>query len=756
MRLSAGKKLGPYEILAPLGAGGMGEVYRARDTRLGREVAVKVLPALSAGSAEAMQRFEREAQAVAALSHPNVLSLHDFGNEDGVSYAVMELLEGETLRERLSAAAVPPRKAVDYAQQMARGLAAAHDRGIVHRDLKPDNVFLTRDGIVKILDFGLARPADERAGSIGSGAQASLTASGSVVGTPGYMSPEQIRGKPVDQRSDLFALGVILYEMLTGVRAFQGENAVETMMAVLQNDPPLSAGRGVPPELAEIVLHSLEKSPEDRFQSARDLAFALQREPSSPKAGPGASATISGVGPSLEASIAVLPFRNMSTGADAEYFSDGMTEEIINALAGIEALQVASRTSAFAFKGKDTDIRQIGRDLGVRTVLEGSVRQAGQRLRITAQLIDVSNGYHLWSDKFDREMQDVFAVQDEIALAIAAALKVRLLPAQEESLVAPGTQNIEAYNRYLKGRYFFNQRASKKAVAEFEAAIALDPRFATAYTGLADAYGTWGFYGGVPTLEASVKARAAVRKAQELEPDSSDVHIALGIFDQYYGWDVDREERHLRRAIELTPRSAEAHSWLACALSFTPRVEEALEIGRQAVELEPLSANVHVNAAWPYFFVGRYAQAIDGFRKALDVDSSAVYALWALGMGCQAAGRHEEGIAALEKLSVMTGHEMSWSLSLLASSLATSDRTEAARAVLAEIEGLTARGYVPPLHLAFVRAALGEGAAAMELLGRGIAERNALAWVWPRLSPVFAALRPDPGFQQLLAGIHPE
>ena len=754
MRLSAGKKLGPYEILAPLGAGGMGEVYRARDTRLGREVAVKVLPALSAGSAEAMQRFEREAQAVAALSHPNVLSLHDFGNEDGVSYAVMELLEGETLRERLGSAAIPPRKAVDYAQQMARGLAAAHDRGIVHRDLKPDNVFLTRDGIVKILDFGLARPADERSSSASGSQGASLTASGTVVGTPGYMSPEQIRGKPVDQRSDLFALGVILYEMLTGTRAFQGENAVETMMAVLQTDPPLSAGRGVPPELSEIVLHSLEKSPEDRFQSARDLAFALQREPSSPKAG--ASTTTSGAGHSLVASIAVLPFRNMSTGADAEYFSDGMTEEIINALAGIEALQVASRTSAFAFKGKDTDIRQIGRDLGVGTVLEGSVRQSGQRLRITAQLIDVSNGYHLWSEKFDREMQDVFAVQDEIALSIAAALKVRLLPAQEASLVEPGTRDIEAYNRYLKGRYFFNQRASKKAVAEFEAAVAADPRFALAYTGLADAYGTWGFYGGVSTLEASAKARAAVRKAQELEPDSSDVHIALGIFDHYYGWDMEREERHFRRAIELAPKSAEAYSWLACQLALIPRTEEALVLGRRAVELEPLSANVHVNAAWPHFFVQRYDLAIDGFHKALEVDSSAVYALWALGMACQAAGRHEEGISALEKLSVLTGREMPWSLCLLASSLATSGRVEAARAVLSEIEGLGAKHYVPPLHLAFVRAGLGEADAALELLGRAIADRNTLCWVWPRLSPVFDALRKEPGFPQLLAGIHPE
>ena len=756
MTLAAGTKLGPYEILSPLGAGGMGEVYRARDTRLGREVAVKVLPELTAGCAEALARFEREAQAVAALSHPNILAIHDFGREGGVAYCVMELLEGESLRERLGASAIPPRKAVEYAQQIARGLAAAHDRGIVHRDLKPDNVFLTRDGLVKILDFGLARPAGETALS-GAGPQASLTESGTVVGTPGYMSPEQIRGKPVDQRSDLFALGAILYEMLTGQRAFQRGNPVETMMAVLQDDPPLPAGRGVPAELSDIVTHSLEKSPEDRFQSARDLAFALQvgeREWSSPKAV--VSAVTAGPAQAHEASIAVLPFRNMSAGPDAEYFSDGMTEEIINALAGIDALRVASRTSAFAFKGKDTDIRQIGRDLGVRTVLEGSVRQAGQRLRITAQLIDVSNGYHVWTERYDREMQDIFAVQDEISLAIAAALKVRLLPAQEESLVSPGTRDIEAYNLYLKGRYFFNQRASKKAIAEFEAAIARDPRFAAAYTGVADAYGTFGFYGGISTLEASAKARAAARKAQELEPDSAEVHLALGIFDHYYGWDIEREERHFRRSIELAPRSAAGYSWLACQLATILRTDEALELGRRGVELEPLSANVHVNAAWPHYFARRYGEAVDGFRKAVDVDPAGVYGLFALGMACQADGRHEEATAVFEKLVVLTSREMPWALAVYGGSLASAGRRAEAQELLAELERLSHREYVPPLHVALVHVQLGDTESALASLGRALEERNAFFWGLVRSSPIFDPLRPDPRFQKILAGIRSE
>ncbi len=753
--ISAGTRLGPYEILSPLGAGGMGEVYRARDTRLGREVAVKVLPELSAGSPDALARFEREARAVAALSHPNILAIHDFGRDRGVSYCVMELLEGESLRQRLDASAIPPRKAVEYAQQIARGLAAAHDRGIVHRDLKPDNVFLTRDGIVKILDFGLARQAGEPSSS-GSGPRASLTASGTVLGTPGYMSPEQIRGKPVDQRSDLFALGAILFEMLTGQRAFQRDSPVETMMAVLQEDPSPSAGRGIPAELVEIVTHCLEKGPEDRFQSARDLAFALQvgeREASGPRS------TTAGAARPAEASgtsIAVLPFRNMSPERETEYFSDGMTEEIINALTGIAALRVAARTSSFAFKGKDTDVRQIGRELAVKTVLEGSVRQAGQKIRITAKLIDVATGYHVWSERYDREMMDVFEVQDEISRAIAGALKLRLAPAQEESLVEPGTRDVEAYNRYLKGRYFFNQRASKKAIAEFEAAIARDPSFAEAYTGLADSYGIFGFYGGIPTLEAFAKARAAATRAQELEPESAEGHLALGILDHYYGWDLEREERHLRRSIELAPRKAAGCSWLAILLAATDRTDEALELGRRGVELEPLSANAQVNATWPYFFTRQLDEAVKGFRRAVHVDPAAIYALWSLGLACRLSGLHDEGIAALEKLVALTGREMPWALALYAGSLGAAGRTGEARKVIAELENSPKLGYVPPLHLAFARIALGEKEATLELLARALEERNALFWAWTRTSPVFDSIKAEPRFQDLLTRIRPE
>ncbi|HEY6928862.1 MAG TPA: serine/threonine-protein kinase, partial [Thermoanaerobaculia bacterium] len=434
--IEGGSRLGPYEVLSTLGSGGMGEVYRGRDTRLSRDVAIKVLPDRLAQDADALARFEREAKAVAALSHPNILAIHDFGEDRGISYAVMELLEGETLRQRLNAADLPVRKALEIALQIAQGLAAAHERGVVHRDLKPENIFLTRDGVVKILDFGLAKPFKQPLDAAGreqaaagqhptarnaftSAPTIAPTVPGVILGTVGYMSPEQVRGQEVDHRSDVFSFGAILYELLTGQRAFRKESEIETMMAILREEPQeISRAAAVSVELAEIVGHCLEKSPEERYQSARDLAFALrvvEREGRLTEA----TRTISGSGPvprsANEQSIAVLPFRNMSTDKENEYFSDGMTEEIINALTKIEALRVASRTSSFAFKGKDEDVRKIGAALGVRTVLEGSVRQSGRKIRGTAQLINVDDGYHLWSDRFDREIEDVFAVQDEIA-----------------------------------------------------------------------------------------------------------------------------------------------------------------------------------------------------------------------------------------------------------------------------------------------------------------------------------------------------
>jgi serine/threonine protein kinase/Tfp pilus assembly protein PilF len=765
--LASGSRLGPYEILSPLGAGGMGEVFKARDTRLEREVAVKVLPASLVKDAEALARFEREAKAVAALSHPNILAIHDFGMEGGTAYAVMELLEGETLRDKLGAADLPQRKALDWALQIAQGLAAAHERGIVHRDLKPQNLFVTRDGLVKILDFGLAKVGRETAvsGETGSSPTNSPTQPGTVLGTVGYMSPEQVRGAAADHRSDIFSFGAILYEMLAGERAFWRSSDVETMVAILREEPPeLSRpGRPVPAELADVVAHCLEKQPGERFQSARDLAFALkvvEREGrgSCPRKDSGSSrvrGAFAADGEAAQASIAVLPFRNMSSEKENEYFSDGMTEEIINALTKIESLRVPSRTSAFAFKGKNEDVRKIGAALGVRTVLEGSVRQAGRKIRITAQLVDVADGYHFWSERYDRDLEDIFAVQDEIARAIAETLKVQLLPAEESRLASRSTENFEAYNDYLKGRYFFNRREAPEAIVEFERALARDPGYTQAYTGLADSYCIYGFYGGIATREAFAKARASAEKARELEPDSAETHLSLGIVEHYFGWSVDREERELKRAIELAPGSAAAYSWLALRIAFESRAAEALELARQGARLEPHSANVQTNVGWSFFGARRFEEAVSEFRRALHIDPRAPYPLWALGLAYRTLGRHADAVTTLEKAVEVTVKRQSFYLGMLGGAYAAAGRRTEALALLAELSERSSREYVAPLHVAFIHMPLSNADEAVACLEQALTQRNNLMW-WMRECAVFDDIRGDPRFPRLLERVVPE
>ena len=680
----------------------------------------------------------------------------------------MELLEGETLRDRLDGGPIPQRKALDYALQIAQGLAAAHDRGIIHRDLKPRNVFLTRDGLVKILDFGLVsrRPLDaagreQSATTPHPMAGNELTQQGTILGTVGYMSPEQVRGAAADHRSDIFSLGVVLYEMLTGERAFRRGSDVETMMAILHDDPleDSAARKALSAELEEIVDHCLEKNPEERFQSARDLAFALKVAEGR---GSGASrpdsasrpAPAAGLPDPSQASIAVLPFRNMSAEEEKDYFSDGMTEEIITALTRIETLRVASRTSAFAFKGKDEDVRKIGAALGVRTVLEGSVRQAGKRIRISAQLINVADGYHLWSERYDREMDDVFEIQDEISRSIAEALKVRLLPAEEAGISSRGTDNVEAYNDYLKGRYYFNRREAPEAIIEFERALARDPRYTDAYTGLADSYCIYGFYGGIPTLDAFAKARAAAQKARELSPESADAHVSLALVEHYFGWDLEKEEAETKRAIQLAPKSAIAYSWLGLMFAFTDRPAEALEMTKRAPEMEPFSANAQTNVGWAYFGARRFEEAIREFRRALHIDPNAPYPLWAIGLTYMQLARHSEAIAALEKTVEITKRRQSHYVALLGGAYAAAGRRPEALNLLAELTDRSSREYIAPFHLAFLHIPLGNADEAMSCLERACEDRNALAW-WPRTCPFYDPLRAHPRFPALLARIVP-
>ncbi len=722
----------------PLGAGGMGEVYRARDTRLGREVAIKVLPAHLSADEKALARFEREARVVAALSHPNLVAIHDVGNSDGTVFAVMELLEGSTLRDRLESAEIGLARALEWALQIAQGLSAAHEREVVHRDLKPENVFVTNDGNIKLLDFGLARradvvPAPHKAPT------AALTGTGIVLGTVGYLSPEQARGMPADQRSDIFAFGLVLYELVTGRRAFDRGTPTETMAAVLRDEPPPleECGRKIPTEIGDVIRHCLEKEPAQRFRTTRDLVFALRLAERALARAPAASSGVrtAVAERSADPSIAVMLFRTVGGGPDSEYFSEGMTEDVIAALSMVPGLRVAARTSSFAFRGKNDDVRRIGAELGVATVLDGSVRQAGQRLRVTAQLIDVATGYNLWSERWDRDLADVFAVQDELARAIAATLRTRL-PSSTSSpaaspppaqLVAPATRDVAAYDRFLKARYLWNRRRLLECIAELEVAVQRDPTFDEAYTALAEAWAARGFYGGIPSWESWARARAAADRAEEIAPQTDFLALCLGVLEHYYGWNNAREEQLVQLAIARNPTSAEAHFWLALCLGCSGRAEEGLAVAREGVRLEPHSVNNRAAVAWPLLTVGRYEEAATELAAAVALGGSP-FALWTYGTVLSALGRHEEAIAAHREAVALAGQGYSYYVALLANALAQGGRADEARAMLREFDARAAHEYIPPFDRAIVLAGLGEDDAALSELERALRERNAFLW----------------------------
>jgi TolB-like protein/Tfp pilus assembly protein PilF len=583
MTLASGILLGPYEIVSPLGAGGMGEVYRAKDTRLDRDVAIKVLPEAFASDADRLSRFEREAKAVAALNHPNILAIYDYGREGGVAYAVTELLEGANLRDRTASGPMPAREAVGFAAQIARGLSAAHEKGIVHRDVKPENIFVTKGGIAKILDFGLSKTGPA-GGAREAATQSLITSPGTVMGTAGYMSPEQVRGLAVDPRSDIFSLGVVLYEMLSGRRAFAGGSAVETMSAILREDPLSVSGAVLPAGLERIVRRFLEKRPEDRFQTARDAVFALE--------------TLSGGAPAGDAgaaprSIAVLPFADMSPAKDQDYFCEGLAEELIHALTKIPQLRVASRTASFQFRGRGEDLAAAADQLRVEAILEGSVRKAGDRLRVSVQLVNAADGFHLWSERYDRDMSDVFAIQDDITEKVVAALSLVLTERERRAMARPQTRQIDAYDLYLRGRqvhYRGSSRNQRAAIALFEKAVAVDPDYALAYAGIADASVMIYMYHGSHAEDLD-RAEAASLRALQLAPQSAECHASRG-FAASAAKLYDEAEREFGTALALDPNQFEAKYLFGRMRVAQGRIEEAVALWEEAVRIRPDDYNV--------------------------------------------------------------------------------------------------------------------------------------------------------------------
>ena len=794
MTLPAGLRLGHYEIIGPLGAGGMGEVYRARDTRLDRDVAVKVLPERLVGDQEVLARFEREAKAVAALSHPNILAIHDFGSADGIAYAVTELLEGENLRVRMARERLSWRKAVEIGASVADGLSAAHGRGIVHRDLKPDNLFVTSDGHVKILDFGLARSTSLLSGAAATSAptEAGATEPGAILGTAGYMSPEQVRGTPADTRSDIFSLGAVLYEMLTGQRAFSRATPGESLAAILRDQPPEPSRTApdLPAGLDRIVARCLEKSPDERFQTARDLSFALREAVSgsavseahrvAPPPVPArprkrsiaaaasvlglvlASAFVLDVGGLRSKllrsrtepvkSLAVLPLENLSGDPQQDYFADGMTEELIMRLAKLGSLRVASRTSVMGFKATKKKIPEIARELGVDAVVEGSVLRAGDRVKVTAQLIDGTSDRHIWAESYERDLKDVLGLQAEVAQAVAREVGIKLTPQTQAGLAATTRPVLPgAYDAYVRGRHEWNKREGRKlrdAIKIFQESIDADPTYAPAYAGLADCYGALGYSSALPPADAFPRAKAAAERALELDPNLAEAHASLGYAVMYYDWNFPLAEKEYRGAIELNPSYAIGHQWYAYLLMATGRPKESLAQMDIAQRLDPLSVPIHTDQAYMFYYNGQTGPALKAVGMALEMDPKFPIGHFWLGRIYTTQGKFAEAEEEFQKI----GDLRAWTPAMASIGFLYGQwgKPEKAEAILEEFAAMAKAGkYASSYAVALIYAGLKDKERTFALLDKAYAERS--NWlVWLNNDPRWDGVRQDPRFKEVV------
>ncbi len=761
--LAAGTRLGRYEIVGPLGKGGMGVVYRARDTRLGRDVALKIVTERHAGEPVALARFEREARAVAALSHPNILAIYDVGEDRGISFAVTELLDGETLRGRLGRSPLPMNRLLEIANGLAAGLAAAHARGILHRDLKPDNIFLTTDGNVKILDFGLARQQPV-AGEGGATQVTTETATGAVAGTPGYMSPEQLRGETLDARTDIFSLGCVLYEMASGQRAFDRANTGETLAAILRDEPDLLH---IPPNLSPIIARCLEKDRTRRIQSAEDLAVALRvaaaqktqggRYPRRTLAIAAAVLLTAVIAASAYwllftrriDSLAVLPFINASSNPDADHLVEGITESLITSLSRIPDLRVKSRDCVSRYKRAETGPEEAGRELGVRAVVQGRLLLTGDTATISAELIDAGDGSIIWREQHRRPLRDMLSVQEEMSRRISEKLRPTLTREESKRFAKAQTASPEAYQHYLMGRYRWNRRTEstlRSAADCFQQAIEIDPNFAQAWAALADVHNLLGTYGVRAPAESYPRAAVAANRALRLEPGLAEAHASLGWAKFEYEWDWSGAEREFRRAIELNPEYATAHHWYSWYLVTVGRLREAVLSIERARSLDPVSPVIHSRVGLFLYYEGSYQQAIEESRKSIDMDPTFAWGHTGLGSVYLLTGRVEDGVAELEKALTLAERGVI-EMGYLGHAYAVAGRKSEARKLLAEFQDLSAKRFVPSIFRAFIHVGLGEKDQAFAWLEKAHADRGFSCFIADRrLDPV----RQDPRFKEWL------
>ncbi|HEX6159511.1 MAG TPA: protein kinase [Thermoanaerobaculia bacterium] len=759
--LDPGAHIGPYEVLSLLGEGGMGQVYRGRDPRLGRDIAIKIL-ARDGQEKDAAQRLEREARAIAALSHPNIVAVHDVGRHGETFFLVTELLEGKTLRTALEESRMSWRRAVEIGVEVADGLAAAHAKAIVHRDLKPENIFLTDDGRVKLLDFGLAQTDPmllQRDEANIPTTRWFQTDPGTVIGTLGYMSPEQLRGEAVDASADIFSLGCILYEMVTSRKPFHRESGAATIAAILKEDIPRDAlSNSVPPEFQRIIEGCVEKNPGARFQSARDLSLTLRAIASSATMGRGdlleqLTKRKSARTKSID-SIAVLPLVNATNDPNSDYLSDGITEGVINRLSQLPKLKVMARSTVFRYKNRDLDAQSVGRELRVRAVLTGRVQHIGDRLVVNVELVDSLDGSQLWGETYNRAMADLMTLQEEMSREIAEKLRLRLTGAEKKKLRKRTTENSEAYQLYLKGRYHWNKRTEeslKRGIGFFRDAIDSDPSFASAYAGLADSYVTLTTNIPLPPNESMPKAKAAAMKAIEIDDQLAEAWASLGAVRWWFEWDWDGAEVAYLRAIELNPNYATAHDGYAMLLSARGRFDAAVEQVTKACDLDPLSLISAVHGGWPFYFARDFESAIRRFRKALDLDDRFIPAHGWLGMALGQQHRYSEAIDAFGR--ALEVDRIPILMAMLAHTHAIAGHREQALALLETLHEQAKTRYISPYDIAVIHAGLGERTVALEQLRLAYDDRS--AWmvfvdVDPRLDP----LRREPAFAELVAKLH--